>query len=72
MALATLVGLPVSEIGAAESEAAEGPEEAKKKGREARFRSQAVAAYNYTCALTRYRLTTVTPGSLHAADVHAP
>jgi putative restriction endonuclease len=71
VALATLVGLPVSDIGAMESEAEEGPEEARKKGREARFRLQVVAAYNYTCALTRYRLTTLTAGSIvDAAHIH--
>jgi putative restriction endonuclease len=71
VSLATLVGLPVSDIGAIESEAEEGPEEARKKGREARFRLQVVAAYNYTCALTRYRLTTLTAGSIvDAAHIH--
>jgi len=49
----------------------QGPEEAQKQGREARFRLNIVAAYNYTCALTRYRLTTITGGSIvEAAHIH--
>ena len=48
-----------------------GPEEAQNQGREARFRLNIVAAYNYTCALTRYRLTTITGGSIvDAAHIH--
>jgi putative restriction endonuclease len=47
------------------------PEEAMKQGREARFRLSIVAAYNYTCALTGFRLTTITAGSIvDAAHVH--
>ena len=42
---------------------------AKTIGREARFRLNIVAAYNYTCALTGYRLTTITAGSIVDADV---
>ena len=39
--------------------------------REARFRIAIVAAYNYTCALTGYRLTTITAGSIvDAAHIH--
>lgn len=34
------------------------------RGREARFRLTVVPAYNYTCALTRYRLTTAQSGSI--------
>ncbi len=45
--------------------------ETQKKGREARFRLRVVSAYNYTCALTRYRLTTITGGSIvDAAHIH--
>jgi putative restriction endonuclease len=69
IALATLVGLAVSEIGTAESRAEEGPEEAKKKGREARFRLQVVAAYNCTCALTHYRLTMMRTGRFPAESL---
>src|SRR5437764_416486 len=47
------------------------PEDAAKQGREARFRLNIVAAYSYTCALTRYRLTTVTGASIvDAAHIH--
>lgn len=47
------------------------PEDAQKQGREARFRLNIVAAYNYTCALTRYRLTTITGASIvDAAHIH--
>lgn len=47
------------------------PEEAQKQGREVRFRLNIVAAYNYTCALTRYRLTTINAGSIvDAAHIH--
>jgi putative restriction endonuclease len=45
--------------------------DAQKKGREARFRLHVVSAYNYTCALTRYRLTTITGSSIvDAAHIH--
>jgi len=41
------------------------------RGREARFRLTVVPAYNYTCALTRYRLVTVDSGSIvDAAHIH--
>ena len=47
------------------------PEEAQKQGREARFRIRVVAAYGYTCALTEYRLTTITGKSIvDAAHIH--
>lgn len=46
-------------------------EEAAKQGREARFRLLVVAAYNYTCALTGYRLTTMLGASIvDAAHIH--
>jgi putative restriction endonuclease len=46
-------------------------DEAQKQGREARFRLNIVAAYNYTCALTGYRLTTIAGGSIvDAAHIH--
>src|SRR5262249_41237258 len=44
---------------------------AEKKGREARVRLTVVCAYNYTCALTGYRLTTIAAGSIvDAAHIH--
>lgn len=46
-------------------------EEAIRKGREARFRLTVIPAYNYTCALTRYRLVTVSSGAIvDAAHIH--
>src|SRR5260221_2651663 len=47
------------------------PDEAAKQGREARFRLRIVAAFNYTCALTRYRLTTISGATIvDAAHIH--
>jgi putative restriction endonuclease len=47
------------------------PAEAKVAGREARFKIGVLAAYDYTCTLTGYRLTTVTSGSIvDAAHIH--
>jgi len=44
---------------------------ASERGRESRFRLTVVPAYNYTCALTGYRLTTVRSGSIvDAAHIH--
>jgi putative restriction endonuclease len=41
------------------------------RGREARFRLTVVPAYNYTCALTGYRCTTIDSGSIvDAAHIH--
>jgi putative restriction endonuclease len=46
-------------------------EAARERGREARFRLTVVPAYNYTCALTGYRLVTVDSGSIvEAAHIH--
>ena len=47
------------------------PEEAEQRGREVRFRLSIVSLYNYTCALTGYRLMTVSSGSIiDAAHIH--
>ena len=47
------------------------PEDTVKQGREARFRLNIVADYNYTCALTRYRLTTISGATIvDAAHIH--
>jgi putative restriction endonuclease len=49
----------------------EGHEEAAMEGRNVRFRLNIVAAYNYTCALTRYRLTTISGKAIvDAAHIH--
>ena len=67
-----LVGMPApSDEVIARDASYELPEEARKRGREARFRLNIVAAYNYTCALTDYRLTTIEGGSIvDAAHIH--
>jgi putative restriction endonuclease len=72
IALYELAGLPVPSRREIEENAAyRSPEEAVKKGREGRFRLQVVSAYNYACALTGYRLTTITAGSIvDAAHIH--
>lgn len=46
-------------------------EAARERGREGRFRLTVVPAYDYTCALTQYRLVTVGSGSIvDAAHIH--
>ena len=67
-----MVGLPqppadelAAEVSAAVAERSRG------RGREGRFRVRVVAAYDYTCALTGYRLTTIAAGSIvDAAHIH--
>jgi putative restriction endonuclease len=44
--------------------------DAARKGREARFSVTVVGAYNYTCALTGYRLTTISGAIVDAAHIH--
>ena len=45
--------------------------EATKKGRDARFRIMVLSNYTFTCALTRYRLTTVSSECIvDAAHIH--
>ena len=46
-------------------------EESVERGREGRFRIGVVTAYNYTCALTGYRLVTLTSGTIvDACHIH--
>ena len=69
-ALYQLVGLPVP-LDPIVKKDARLYEAARERGREARFRLSVVPAYNYTCALTRYRLVTVDSGSIvEAAHIH--
>jgi putative restriction endonuclease len=72
VALAELVGIPAEE--AERLAAGENPvtfEEVVRRGREARFRLRVVAAYNYTCALTGYRLATIDGATIvDAAHIH--
>jgi putative restriction endonuclease len=72
LALYTLVGIPVPKDEQIARDASyKSPLDAQKQGREARVRLNVVAAYNYTCALTRYRLITVTAGCIvDAAHIH--
>jgi putative restriction endonuclease len=72
VALYSLVGLPIpSDDQIARDAQYESDDEPGKQGREARFRQNIVAAYNYTCALTRYRLITVAGVTiLDAAHIH--
>lgn len=69
-ALYSLVGLlvPPDDVVKADARLYEA---ARERGREARFRLTVVPAYNYTCALTGYRVTTVRSGSIvDAAHIH--
>ena len=69
-ALYQLVGMPVPPEPIVREDARL-YEAARERGREARFRLTVVPAYNYTCALTRYRLVTVDSGSIvEAAHIH--
>ncbi len=70
--LCALLGLPVlTEEDVANSSASQFAEEAELRGREGRFRLRVVSLYNYTCALTGYRLMTVSASSIiDAAHIH--
>ena len=72
IALYAMIGLPLPSRQEIEQNAAyKSPEEAQLAGREARFRIRVVSAYNFTCALSAYRLTTITAGSIvDAAHIH--
>ncbi|MGO8752284.1 MAG: HNH endonuclease [Thermoguttaceae bacterium] len=72
IALYELTGLPrPTDIEIEQNAAYKSAEDAIQVGREARFRIRILAAYDYTCALTGYRLTTVTAGSIvDAAHIH--
>lgn len=72
VALAATLGIPEAEVGAAAASIAVTEREvAVQRGRDVRFRLVVVAAYRYTCALSRHRLTTITRGSMvDAAHIH--
>ncbi len=72
VALCSMLDLPVpSEDEIASASVHKSPEEAEQRGREARFRLEVVSLYNYTCALTGYRLMTISSGSIvDAAHIH--
>jgi len=70
VALASLVGLSTSDLANASSTVCES-ESSYQSGRDVRFRLDIVAAYNYTCALTGYRVTTIDGASIiDAAHIH--
>lgn len=71
-ALSHLVGI---EIPSANTEVRDAcfqtPHDAENSGRSARFRLDIISAYRYTCALTGYRVTTISSGSIvDAAHIH--
>lgn len=72
IALYEIIGRPVpSEIEIEQNAAYTSAEDAKQVGREAKFRIRILAAYDYTCALTGYRLATITGASIvDAAHIH--
>ncbi len=72
VALYSLVGLHVTDEKDSIAETIDNAVySARQQGREARFRLTVVAAYDYTCALTNYRLTTIDAGSIvDAAHIH--
>lgn len=71
VALAAALGIPEGDLAPDAVPAAADRDGAVRRGRDVRFRLRVVAAYRYTCALTRHRLTTVAGGSLvDAAHVH--
>lgn len=70
LALGSMLGLDLPAVGEEET-TREASESAREKGRQARFRLSVVAAYNYTCALTGYRLTTISGAAIvDAAHIH--
>jgi putative restriction endonuclease len=73
LALYELVGMSVpTEAQIQEDANPKALNEARERGRDARFRLNVVAAYNYTCALTGYRLMTLSAGTIvDAAHIHA-
>jgi putative restriction endonuclease len=72
LALYELMGMPVPNKAKVASElAAAARADAANQGREARFRLTVIPAYGYACALTGYRLTTITAASIvDAAHIH--
>ena len=72
LALCAILDIPVpSEAQVLRESAAAERATAIEQGREARFRLTVIPAYNYTCALTGYRLVTISSGSIvDAAHIH--
>ena len=71
VALASLVNLSITDLSNTNSTVCES-ESSYQSGRDVRFRLDFVAAYNYTCALTGYRVTTIDGASIiDAAQISA-
>ncbi len=72
IALYELIGLPIpSDVEIEQNAAYKSAEDAMQVGREAKFRIHILAAYDYTCALTGYRLATISGTSIvDAAHIH--
>jgi putative restriction endonuclease len=72
LALYEAAGIPIPTDEQVKVDAAARAPDAIAVGREARFRVRVVSAYEYTCALTGYRCTTITAGSIvDAAHIRA-
>ena len=70
IALASLVNISINDVASANTAVYE-TEASYQSGRDVRFRLDIVAAYNYTCALTGYRVTTIDGASIiDAAHIH--
>ena len=70
VALCAMLDIPVpSETQVLRETASVKQAAAVQQGREARFRLTVIPAYNYTCALTGYRLVTITSGSIVDAAI---
>jgi putative restriction endonuclease len=70
VALAGLVNLTNADLAKSNTTVGE-TESSYQSGRDVRFRLDIVAAYNYTCALTGYRVTTIDGASIiDAAHIH--
>jgi putative restriction endonuclease len=72
VALAASLGIPEADLGtAALAVASTERENAFQSGRDVKFRLVVVAAYSFTCCLTRHRLTTISSGTMvDAAHIH--
>ncbi|MFO1045910.1 MAG: HNH endonuclease [Planctomycetaceae bacterium] len=71
-ALSHLIGIEIAPSNVAVRDACfTTPNDAENSGRSARFRLDVVSGYRYTCALTGYRVTTISAGAIvDAAHIH--
>ena len=71
VALYTMLGITVPSMDSAEADAKLGEAaQARERGREARFRNIVVTAYEFTCALTGYRVNLIGESLVEAAHIH--